>query len=133
MCLQCPLASLQRHSSHREDENAPIIYLWPNICRQCHTYCKESKKASFGEIVPKIKFYCLAVLIPEALGKLQISGKLCKVSLFYYFSTVFPFNSFSNILMVKENKLIGIAFHGLLSQGREKIKRVVASLPFWKV
>lgn len=67
-----------------------------------------------------IKFYCLAVLIPEVLGKLQISGKFCKVSLFYYFNTVFPFNPFSNILTVKENKLIGIAFHGLLIQGREK-------------
>lgn len=99
----------------------PLQYICgPNICSQCHTYYKESKKASFGEIIHKIKFYCLAVLIPEALGKLQISGKLCEVSLFYYFNTVFSFNPFSNILTVKENKLIGIAFHGLLSRGREK-------------
>ena len=62
------------------------------------------------EIIHTIKFHCWAVLVPEALGKLQISGELCKVSLFYYFSTVFPFNPFSNILTVKENKLIGIGF-----------------------
>lgn len=47
-------------------------------------YCEESKKASFGAITLIIKFHSRAILVPEDPGKLRISGKLGKVSLFYY-------------------------------------------------
>lgn len=109
--LTCAYQPVCKGIHHPNKIKMPLkICCGPKIWSQFHVYCKESKKASFGESIHIIKFHCWAVLVPEALGKLQISGKLCKVSLFYSFSTVFLFNPFSNILTVKENKLIGIGF-----------------------